>query len=111
MDVGDAAVERIFDGDHRAVGAAFLYRIDRVFKAETGHRDRIGAHLFDRDVRIRAGCALEGHGTRGILRGGVHHLLNNVASGERIIFHDMALRLRLNYFPSKAWLAVMNLRL
>src|SRR3546814_10455582 len=45
MDVRDAAMQRIFDRDHRAIGAAILHGFDRVGEIETRQRQTVGKGL------------------------------------------------------------------
>ncbi|SUJ26067.1 Uncharacterised protein [Sphingomonas paucimobilis] len=65
MDVGDAAMQRIFDRDDRAVGLARLHSLQRVGEIEAGQRQTIGKGLDGGDMAVGARRPLERDGARG----------------------------------------------
>ena len=61
MHIGDAAVERVFDGDDGACHRAGLHRLQRILERQARQHRRLGKQLAHRLVRIGSRCALEGH--------------------------------------------------
>jgi len=88
MNVGDAAMLRILDRNDRPVGAAFLHRVQRVFKAETGQRQTIG-RIFQRGaVAVAPRRALKGDGAGGIGGGSGGHGVDQGDGGGGKTVHD-----------------------
>ena len=94
MHVGDAPVQRIFDRNHRAIGAKIAHRIDRIGKIKARQRQPIRERLARGDMRIRAGGTLKSDGAGGIDGGGSGHLGDERAGGFGEIFHGCRAVLR-----------------
>ena len=62
MHVGDAAGERILDRDHAEPRAALVHGGKDILESVARQAHHIGAGFMGRDMRIRAGFALEGDG-------------------------------------------------
>ena len=68
VDVGDAAGDGVFDGDHRQIGGAVAQGGESILESRAGQRLAL-REIFDAgDVRIRAGFALVGDFHIGLLR-------------------------------------------
>ncbi len=60
VDIGDAAIERVFDRYDAVVGLPVLHGGDGVFEIEAGHRLALGKDCVGRRMAEGAGLALEG---------------------------------------------------
>ena len=60
MNVGDAARDRILDGDHGELGLAGLHRGERVLEGRTGKRLHARIGVARGEMRVGAGLALKG---------------------------------------------------
>ena len=60
IDVGDAAIERVFDRHDAIIGLARLHRRDGVLEGQARHRFALGEQRVGRRVAEGAGFALEG---------------------------------------------------
>ena len=87
MHVRDAAVERILDGNDRAIRAPVLHRVDGIGEIEARQRQPVGERLRGGDMAVRAGCALERD--RPFRRGGgsLGHRGDDGASGGGKVLH------------------------
>jgi hypothetical protein len=66
MDVGDAAGDRVVDGDHRLRGAALADGGEGILEGVAGQRRHVGAGGAAGKIAVGAGLALEGDGVLGI---------------------------------------------
>ena len=87
VDVGDAAVERIFDRDDRMRGATVLHRVERILECEARQRQPVGEGFLRRDMAIGAGRALKGDRALGIGGGCRGHGGDDRAGGGGEILH------------------------
>ena len=74
VDVGDPAIGRVFDRQHREIGIAAAHRLDHLLEGGAGHHLHPGPRLTAGLVRIGAQLPLKGDHT-GLMRGHAVFLL------------------------------------
>ena len=90
MHVGDTAVQRVFDRDHRTIGTPVAHRVDGIFEAETGQRQAAGKGFGDGDMAVRTRRALKGDGAFRLGGGGGGHRGDDRAGGGGVGLHGAA---------------------
>jgi hypothetical protein len=88
MNVGDAAMQAVFDRNDRAVDAPVAHRLDRILEAVAGQRQRLRVEFARRKVAVRAGRALKGQPPRGIGERRRRHRVDQSLCRSRIAAHE-----------------------
>src|SRR5207248_4901503 len=64
VDVGNASVKRILDGNDGEIGFAFTHREERLFESRAGYRERMRERFPRGEIGVGAGLALKGDANR-----------------------------------------------